>query len=98
VQKLWVTVFRDVRLQGILKNKCDCVFLVVFFGYAYANDHLRPKVWYEHDCKNMENLLVEKKMLIFDRKILASTEKLISQRNNRCFQIGLYYTVLAIFP
>ena len=35
-------------------------------------DHLRPKVWYGNDCKNMENLLKHKleKMLIFDQKIL----------------------------
>ena len=32
-------------------------FSVVFLGSAYANDHLRPKVGYENDGKNMENLL-----------------------------------------
>ena len=26
-----------------------------FLGSAHANDHLRPKVWYENDRKNMEN-------------------------------------------
>ena len=46
--------------------------MVVFFGSAYVNDHLRPKVWYENDRKNMENLLEYKlrKMLIFAQKIL----------------------------
>ena len=49
-----------------------CVFSDVFEGSAYANDDLRPKVWYENDRKNMENLLKHKleKMLIFDQKIL----------------------------
>ena len=32
-------------------------FSVVFLGSAYANDHLRQKVGYENDGKNMENLL-----------------------------------------
>ena len=47
-------------------------FSDVFEGSAYANDDLRPKVWYENDRKNMENLLKHKleKMLIFDQKIL----------------------------
>ena len=45
---------------------------VVFFGPAYANVHLRQKVWYENDRKNMANLLEYKlkKMLIFAQKIL----------------------------
>ena len=43
-----------------------------FLGSANAIDHLRPKVWYENDRKNMENLLKHKlqKMMIFDQKIL----------------------------
>ena len=54
----------------------------VFFGSAYANDHLRLKVWFDHDRKDMENLLVHKlkKMLIFDQKILE-----FSNMNQRKF-------------
>ena len=48
------------------------LFSDVFQGSAYANVHLRPKVWYENDRKNMKNLLkhILEKMLIFNQKIL----------------------------
>ena len=55
------------------QNKCELSrFFGCFQASAYANVNLRPKVWYENDRKNMENLLKHKleKMLIFDQKIL----------------------------
>ena len=48
-------------------------FRLFLFGSAdVLSDHLRPKVWYENDRKNMENLLEYKlkKMLILAQKIL----------------------------
>ena len=56
-----------------LQNKCHWFhFCGGLWGSAYATDHLRPKVWYENDRKNMETLIVYKckKKLIFDQRIL----------------------------
>ena len=35
-------------------------FWVVYLDSAYENGHLRQKIWYENDRKNMKNLLVNK--------------------------------------
>ena len=77
--------FRSRTFRWCLTHKADVIEDVtkqVFFGSAYANDHLRPKVWFDHDRKDMENLLVHKlkKMLIFDQKILE-----VSNMNQRKF-------------
>ena len=43
------------------KTYCNLLpFSVIFHPSAYANGHLRPKVWYENDRKNMETLIVYK--------------------------------------
>ena len=43
------------------KTYCNLLpFSVIFYPSAYANGHLRPKVWYENDRKNMETLIVYK--------------------------------------
>ena len=59
-------------IDDVTKQMLFIAFFGCFLGSAYANDNLRPKVWYENDRKNMENLLKHKlkKMLIFDQKIL----------------------------
>ena len=45
-----------------------------FLGFAYAKDHLRPKVWYENDRKNIENRMVHKwKKLIFNKKKISKS-------------------------
>ena len=61
-QELSVDVWL-IRLTSLImsQNKCNLLrFSVVFWGSAYANDHLRPKVWYENDRKNMESLFEHK--------------------------------------
>jgi len=59
-------------------------FSDVFCGSACANDHLRPKVWYENGRKNMENRFLRelKKFLIFDQKILAVADELTHPFDN----------------
>ena len=59
-------------IDDVTKQMQFIAFFGCFWGPAYANDHLRPKVWYKNDRKNIENLLNHKleKMLIFDQKIL----------------------------
>ena len=55
--------FRSRTFRWCLTHKADVIEDVtkqVFFGSAYANDHLRLKVWFDHDRKDMENLLVDK--------------------------------------
>ena len=58
-------------IDDVSKQMLFIAFFGCFLGSAYANDHLRPKVRYENDRKNMEDLLVHKweKMLISDQKI-----------------------------
>ena len=62
----------DVIHDATKQMRMIAFFRIFFRGDAYANNYLRPKVWYEIDRKHMENLLKHKleKMLIFDQKIL----------------------------
>ena len=71
----------DVIDDATKINDTDRVFSDVFRGGTYANDLLRPKIWYENDRKNIENLLKRKleKMLIFDQKILEAANECKTQ-------------------
>ena len=47
-------------IYDVTKQMLFFAFFGCFLGSAYANDNLRPKVWYEKDRKNMEDLLIHK--------------------------------------
>ena len=61
-----------IRLTSSMTSQNICYWLRfsdVFQGSAYANDHLRPKAWYENDRKNMTSLLKHKWLLMI--KVLS---------------------------